>query len=179
LQLTGQLGEVMKESAQAALSWIRSHAKELEIDENFFREFDLHLHVPEGAIPKDGPSAGITMVTALVSLLTGRPVKARLAMTGEITLSGRILPVGGIKEKVLAARRMGIKEIVLPRPNERNLREDIPEPISQELTFHLVSTMEEALEIALADGVLQPVESEGKVVLEPEPQTAAAPTERS
>ena len=179
LQLTGQLGDVMKESAQAALSWIRSHAKELGIDENFFREFDLHLHVPEGAIPKDGPSAGVTMVTALVSLLTGRPVKAGLAMTGEITLSGRILPVGGLKEKVLAARRMGIKEIVLPRPNERNLREDIPEPISQELTFHLVSTVEEALEIALTDDVLQPVEPKEMVVLEPERQAAAAPTDRS
>lgn len=149
LQLTGQLGDVMKESAQAALSWIRSHAKELGIDENFYREYDLHLHVPEGAIPKDGPSAGVTIVTALVSLLTGRPVKSGLAMTGEMTLTGRVLPVGGIKEKVLAARRMGMKEIILPRANERNLEEDIPEPISRELTFHLVSAVEEALKIAL------------------------------
>jgi len=149
LQLTGQLGEVMKESAQAALSWIRSHAKELHIDENFYREFDLHLHVPEGAIPKDGPSAGVTIVTALTSLLTGQPVKAGLAMTGEITLSGRVLAVGGIKEKVLAARRIGIKELILPYNNARNLKEDIPEPMLQELTFHLVSTIEEALQIAL------------------------------
>jgi len=149
LQLTGQLGEVMKESAQAALSWIRSHAKELQIDENFYREFDLHLHVPEGAIPKDGPSAGVTIVTALTSLLTGQPVKAGLAMTGEITLSGRVLAVGGIKEKVLAARRIGIKELILPYNNARNLKEDIPEPMLQELTFHLVSTIEEALQIAL------------------------------
>ena len=139
----------MKESAQAALSWIRSHARELNIGENFYREYDLHLHVPEGAIPKDGPSAGVTIVTALTSLLTGQPVKAGLAMTGEITLSGRVLAVGGIKEKVLAARRMGIKEIILPRNNERNLKEDIPEPIMRELTFHLVSTIEEALQIAL------------------------------
>ena len=149
LQLTGQLGEVMKESAQAALSWIRSHAKELQIDENFYREFDLHLHVPEGAIPKDGPSAGVTIVTALTSLLTGQPVKAGLAMTGEITLSGRVLAVGGIKEKVLAARRIGIKELILPYNNARNLKEDIPKPMLQELTFHLVSTIEEALQIAL------------------------------
>jgi ATP-dependent Lon protease len=149
LQLTGQLGEVMKESAHAALSWIRSHARELHIDENFYREFDLHLHVPEGAIPKDGPSAGVTIVTALTSLLIGQPVKARLAMTGEITLSGRVLAVGGIKEKVLAARRMGIKELILPYNNARNLKEDIPEPMLQELTFHLVSTIEEALQIAL------------------------------
>jgi len=149
LQLTGQLGEVMKESAQAALSWIRSHATQLGIDENFFREYDLHLHVPEGAIRKDGPSAGVTIVTALISLLTGRSVKPGLAMTGEITLSGRVLPVGGIKEKVLAARRMGIKEIILPRANKSNLLEDIPEPISKELTFHLVSTIEEVLQISL------------------------------
>jgi len=129
----------------------------LNIDENFYREFDLHLHVPEGALPKDGPSAGVTIVTALTSLLTGQPVKARLAMTGEITLSGRVLAVGGIKEKVLAARRIGIKEIILPRNNERNLREDIPEPILQELTFHLVSTIEEALKIALP-GEGKPIE---------------------
>jgi ATP-dependent Lon protease len=158
LQLTGQLGEVMKESAQAALSWIRSHAKEVAVDEDFYRQFDLHLHVPEGAIPKDGPSAGVTMVTALVSLLTGRSVKSGLAMTGEITLSGRVLPVGGIKEKVLAARRIGMKEIILPRANERNLREDITEPILQELRLHLVSTVEEVLKIALTGEDLSPEE---------------------
>jgi ATP-dependent Lon protease len=163
LQLTGQLGEVMKESAQASLSWIRSHAKELNLDENFYREFDLHLHVPEGAIPKDGPSAGVTIVTALTSLLTGQPVKAGLAMTGEITLSGRVLAVGGIKEKVLAARRIGIKEIILPRNNGRNLKEDIPEPILQELTFHLVSTIEEALQIALPGGGKPEKETKGEL----------------
>ena len=163
LQLTGQLGEVMKESAQAALSWIRSHARELNIGENFYREYDLHLHVPEGAIPKDGPSAGVTIVSALTSLLTGQPVKAGLAMTGEITLSGRVLAVGGIKEKVLAARRMGIKEIILPRNNERNLKEDIPEPIMRELTFHLVSTIEEALQIALPGGGKQGQEPKGEL----------------
>jgi ATP-dependent Lon protease len=173
LQLTGQLGEVMKESAQAALSWIRSHARELGIDEDFFRHYDLHLHVPEGAIPKDGPSAGVTMVTALASLLTGRPVKSGLAMTGEITLSGRVLPVGGIKEKVLAARRMGMKEIILPRANEKNLREDISQPILQELRFHLVSTVEEVLNIALTD---ERAAREENHSLEPEPEAAAAPT---
>jgi ATP-dependent Lon protease len=173
LQLTGQLGEVMKESAQAALSWIRSHARELGIDEDFFRHYDLHLHVPEGAIPKDGPSAGVTMVTALASLLTGRPVKSGLAMTGEITLSGRVLPVGGIKEKVLAARRMGMKEIILPRANEKNLREDISQPILQELRFHLVSTVEEVLNIALTDERAAREENQS---LEPEPEAAAAPT---
>ena len=152
LTLTGQLGDVMKESAQAALSWVRAHARQLGIEESFFERVDLHLHVPEGAIPKDGPSAGITLVTALVSLLTGRPVRPRVAMTGEMTLSGRVLPVGGIKEKVLAAHRLGIKEVILPKRNEKAVKEDIPENVRNDLKIHLVSSIEEVLELALTPG---------------------------
>src|SRR5438128_669951 len=152
LTLTGQLGEVMKESAQAALSWVRSHARQLGIEDSFFERVDLHLHVPEGAIPKDGPSAGITLVTAIVSLLTSRPVRPRVAMTGEMTLSGRVLPVGGIKEKVLAAHRMGIKEVILPKRNEKAVKEDIPENVQTDLKLHLVSSIEEVLELALTPG---------------------------
>jgi ATP-dependent Lon protease len=152
LTITGQLGDVMKESAQAALSWVRSHARQLGIEESFFERVDLHLHVPEGAIPKDGPSAGVTLVTALVSQLTGRPVRPRVAMTGEITLSGRVLPVGGIKEKVLAAHRMGIKEVILPKRNEKAFKEDIPANVLQDLKIHLVSSIEEVLELALTPG---------------------------
>jgi ATP-dependent Lon protease len=149
LTLTGQLGEVMKESAQAALSWVRAHARELEIEESFFDRVDIHLHVPEGAIPKDGPSAGVTLVTALVSLLTRRPVRPRVAMTGEATLSGRVLPVGGIKEKVLAAHRLGVKEVILPKRNEKAVKEDIPENVRNDLKIHLVSTIEDVLGLAL------------------------------
>src|SRR6186713_2156566 len=152
LTITGQLGDVMKESAQAALSWVRSHARQLGIEESFFERVDLHLHVPEGAIPKDGPSAGVTLVTALVSQLTGRPVRPRVAMTGEITLSGRVLPVGGIKEKVLAAHRLGIKEVILPKRNEKAVKEDIPENVRTDLKIHLVSSIEEVLELALSAG---------------------------
>jgi len=152
LTLTGQLGDVMKESAQAALSWVRSHARQLGIEESFFERVDLHLHVPEGAIPKDGPSAGITLVTALVSLLTGRPVRPRVAMTGEMTLSGRVLPVGGIKEKVLAAHRLGVKEVLLPKRNEKAVKEDIPENVRNDLKIQLVSSIEEVLELALMPG---------------------------
>jgi ATP-dependent Lon protease len=152
LTITGQLGDVMKESAQAALSWVRAHARQLGIEESFFERVDLHLHVPEGAIPKDGPSAGVTLVTALVSQLTGRPVRSRVAMTGEITLSGRVLPVGGIKEKVLAAHRMGIKEVILPKRNEKAVKEDIPDNVREELKIHLVSSIEEVLELALTAG---------------------------
>lgn len=149
LTLTGHLGEVMKESAQAAISWVRAHASELKIDEEFFGKQDIHLHVPEGAIPKDGPSAGLTMVVALVSLLTGRRARGEVAMTGEITLSGQVLPVGGIKEKVLAAKRVGIQEVILPEWNRKNVLEDVPETMRKEMKFHFVSTVEEALSIAL------------------------------
>jgi ATP-dependent Lon protease len=151
LTLTGQLGDVMKESAQAAVSWVRGHAEDLGIDPGFWTEYDLHLHVPAGAIPKDGPSAGITLATALVSLLTNRPVRGRLAMTGEITLSGRVLPVGGIKEKVLAAHRAGITTLILPRQNEKALAEDVPAEVRRALTVHLVSSVADVLRVALAE----------------------------
>src|SRR5438093_4888784 len=149
LTLTGQLGDVMKESVQAALSWVRSHAGELGIDPEFWERSDVHVHVPAGAIPKDGPSAGVTMATALVSLLTARPVRPDLAMTGEISLSGRVLPVGGIKEKVLAAHRAGIRTIVLPRRNEKNLLEDVPAVVRQSLSVHLADTIGDVLAVAL------------------------------
>ena len=152
LTLTGQLGDVMKESAQTALSWVRAHARQLGIEDSFFERVDLHLHVPEGAIPKDGPSAGITLVTAIVSLLTGRAVRPRVAMTGEMTLSGRVLPVGGIKEKVLAAHRLGVKEILLSKRNEKAVKEDIPDNVRADLKIHLVSSIEEVLEAALQPG---------------------------
>jgi len=152
LTLTGQLGDVMKESAQAALSWVRAHARQLGIEDSFFERVDIHLHVPEGAIPKDGPSAGVTLVTAIVSLLTKRLVRPRVAMTGEITLSGRVLPVGGVKEKVLAAHRMGIKEVIVPRRNEKAVKEDIPPNVQADIRIHMVSSIEEVLELALGPG---------------------------
>ena len=123
--MTGHLGEVMQESMTAALSWVRANAERYGIDPDFFRKQDIHIHVPSGAVPKDGPSAGVAMVTALVSLLTGRPVRPRVAMTGEISLSGFVLPVGGIKEKVLGAKRAGIREVILPAENEPNVKEDL------------------------------------------------------
>jgi ATP-dependent Lon protease len=153
LTLTGQLGDVMKESAQAALSWVRSHAGELGIRGDYWETSDIHVHVPAGAIPKDGPSAGLSMVTALVSLMTGRPVRPRLAMTGEVTLSGRVLPVGGIKEKVLAARRAGVTTVILPRRNEKNLVEDEPPEVRQGLTTHLVDSVDQALDLALEEPI--------------------------
>jgi ATP-dependent Lon protease len=149
LTLTGQLGEVMKESARAALSWFRAHAATYGADPDFFKTSEIHLHVPSGAIPKDGPSAGVTMVTALASELTRRPVRGDIAMTGEITLSGRVLPVGGIKEKVLAARRVGIREVILPRQNEKNINEDLTEELRRELTVHYVQSVDEVLLLAL------------------------------
>ena len=148
LTLTGQLGDVMRESAQAALSYVRSRSDMLGIDPDFFDEYDVHLHVPAGATPKDGPSAGITMASTLASLATKTPIKEKLAMTGEITLRGRVLPVGGIKEKILAASRAGVKEVILPRKNEKDL-EEIPEEIRSEMKFHLADTMDEVLCVAL------------------------------
>ena len=153
LTLTGQLGDVMKESAQTALSWVRSHAAWLGIASEFWERSDVHVHVPAGAIPKDGPSAGVTMLTALVSLMTGVPVRADLAMTGEISLSGRVLPVGGIKEKVLAAHRAGVRTVLLPKRNEKNLIEDVPASVRDVMTFHLVGSAEDVVRLALEDEV--------------------------
>ena len=149
LTLTGQLGEVMKESARAALSWFRAHAASYGAEPDFFKNAEIHLHVPAGAIPKDGPSAGVTIATALASELTRRPVRGDIAMTGEITLSGRVLPVGGIKEKVLAARRVGIREVIMPRQNEKNVNEDLSPELRKELTIHFVQTVDEVLLLAL------------------------------
>jgi ATP-dependent Lon protease len=157
LTLTGQLGDVMKESAQAALSWVRSHAGELGIAPDVWETSDIHVHVPAGAIPKDGPSAGVTMVAALVSRLTGRPVRGDLAMTGEISLSGRVLPVGGIKEKILAARRAGVSTVILPRRNEKNLREDVQPSVRESMTFHLVDSIPEVLAVAFEETPWRPI----------------------
>jgi ATP-dependent Lon protease len=149
LTLTGQLGDVMKESATAALSFIRANASEIGISEDFFNKIDIHIHIPAGAIPKDGPSAGVTILTALVSLLTGKTIKKDLAMTGEITLRGQVLPVGGVKEKVLAAHHAGIKTIIMPKWNKKDLEEDIPEKVRKEIQFHFVDQMMEVLKIAI------------------------------
>jgi ATP-dependent Lon protease len=147
--MTGQLGQVMQESMQAALTWVRSNAKYLGIDEGFFADHDIHIHVPAGAIPKDGPSAGVTMVTALVSLLTERPVRPLTAMTGEITLSGNVLPIGGVKEKTLAAKRAGVKDIIMPAENRQNVQEDLTPEQLVGLNIHYVKTIQELLDIAL------------------------------
>jgi ATP-dependent Lon protease len=162
--MTGHLGEVMQESMRAALSWVRAHAEEFGIDPDFFRKQDLHIHVPSGAIPKDGPSAGVAMVTALVSLLSGRPVRPRVAMTGEISLSGVVLPVGGIKEKVLGAKRAGIREVILPSENEPNVKEDLPPELIEGLKIHFVRTADQALELALGklEKPLRPVSGGGR-----------------
>jgi ATP-dependent Lon protease len=150
LTITGQLGEVMQESAQAALSYVRSNASDLvpDLPDDWFATHDIHVHVPAGATPKDGPSAGVAMVTALTSLLTGRNVRADVAMTGEITLTGQVLPIGGLKEKALAAQRNGIHTVIAPKLNEQDV-DEIPEHLRKDLEFRFVETIEEALEISL------------------------------
>jgi ATP-dependent Lon protease len=150
VSLTGNLGEVMKESATIAHEWVMAHHKELGIDPEMFEKNDINIHVPEGAIPKDGPSAGITMVTSIVSTYTGRKVRERIAMTGETTLRGRVMPVGGIKEKILAAKRAGIKELILSEDNRKDISEIKAEYIDG-LTFHYVRTNEDVLRLALEE----------------------------
>jgi ATP-dependent Lon protease len=148
LTLTGQLGDVMKESAHIALSWVRSHAAELAIEPAAFRRRTFHVHVPAGATPKDGPSAGVTMVTALTSLLTGRPVRPTVGMTGEVTLQGRVLPIGGVKQKVLAAHAAGLSEVILPERNVADL-DEVPAEVRAQLTIHPVQTVAQVLALAL------------------------------
>ena len=148
LVLTGQLGDVMKESAKIALSYVRGHAVELGIPEDAFEEREFHIHVPAGAIPKDGPSAGVTMVTALASLLSGRPVRHTVGMTGEVTLQGRVLPIGGLKQKALAASAAGLTDVVIPERNRGDL-DEIPSEVRDTVRFHPVMTVGEVLELAL------------------------------
>jgi ATP-dependent Lon protease len=149
MQITGQVGDVMQESGQAALSYLRTQAKLLGVDVTRFEKLDIHVHVPEGAIPKDGPSAGITIATALISAFTGRKVKRDVAMTGEITLRGRVLPVGGIKEKVLAAHRAGFKTVIIPKKNDKDLV-DVPKSAKRDLKMVLVERMDEVIDAALS-----------------------------
>jgi ATP-dependent Lon protease len=147
--MTGQLGQVMQESMQAAMTWVRSNAGKLGLDEDFTRKQDVHIHVPAGGIPKDGPSAGITMATALVSLMTDRPVRPLTAMTGELTLSGNVLPIGGVKEKFLAAKRAGVRDIIFPADNKLNVDEDLTKEQRDGVNIHFVKTLDDVLEIAL------------------------------
>jgi ATP-dependent Lon protease len=158
LTVTGQIGDVMQESTRAALTWVRSMAPRLGLEGDFYRKRDVHIHVPSGAIPKDGPSAGVTMVTALVSALIGKPVRGKLAMTGEITLSGHVLPVGGIKEKVLAARRAGVQQVILPLENEKNVQEDVQPELLASIQVHYVKTIEEVLLLAFEGLKLLPAD---------------------
>src|SRR5205814_1173225 len=146
--MTGQIGQVMQESMQAALTWVRSHANELGIAPEFFSDHDIHIHVPAGAIPKDGPSAGVTMVTALVSLLANRPVKHTVGMTGEVTLQGRVLPIGGLKQKVLAAHAAGLTDVILPERNRGDL-DEVPEQVRKQIHFHPVTSVDEVIALAL------------------------------
>ena len=169
-QITGSIGNVMQESARAALSYVRSRAESLGISPEFFDRNDIHLHIPAGASPKDGPSAGVTMTTSLVSLILGRKVKPHLGMTGEITLRGQVLPIGGVKEKVLAAHRNGLRTIILPKRNQLDL-EDVPDEIKNEMKFIFVETMDEVLKDAL-----EPAAKEGETKA---PKRRAKPTKKS
>jgi ATP-dependent Lon protease len=172
--MTGHLGEVMQESMTAALTWVRANAERYGIDPDFFRKQDIHIHVPSGGVPKDGPSAGAAMVTSLVSLLTGRPVRDRLAMTGEMTLSGIVLPIGGVKEKVLGAKRAGIKEVLLPVDNEPNAVADLPPDILGDMKITYVRNLDEVLEHALSKEAVAP-----PIVPEPKPKPVGTESPRA
>ncbi len=176
LVLTGQLGDVMKESAQAALTYARAHAEEQGIASDYFENHDVHIHVPAGAIPKDGPSAGITMTTAIISMISGRPVKRNVAMTGEVTLRGDVLPIGGVKEKVLAARAAKITTVILPKLNERDLI-DVPEPIKRDMQFHFVEHVEEVLKLALLPAAAAEQKTTERAGRESKPLPAPEPAE--
>jgi ATP-dependent Lon protease len=173
LVLTGQLGDVMKESGRAALTYAKSHHALLDIDEDALKGREVHIHVPAGAVPKDGPSAGITMATALISAVSGRKVRRDVAMTGELTLTGRVLPIGGVKEQVLGAHRAGIREVILPKENEAHL-EDIPEDVQDQLTFHLVEDLDQVLDLALAEGLEGP-EAPGQTSSEEQADRSGVP----
>ncbi|MDX6412747.1 MAG: ATP-dependent Lon protease, partial [Gaiellaceae bacterium] len=179
LTITGQLGDVMQESAQAALSWVRAHTEQLGLDSNWFREHDIHLHVPAGAVPKDGPSAGITMATAIASLVRNEPVSEDVGMTGEITLTGQVLPIGGIREKTLAAQRAGLKRIILPRENEPDLQE-LPKETRNQLEFILVDTISEVFDAAFDSGATnRPPERQVNLKVAPSPAQARVSPPRS
>jgi len=175
LTLTGSLGDVMKESAQAALSYARTRARQFGIKDEYFGTHDLHVHVPEGAIPKDGPSAGVTMATAIISVLTNRPVKRALAMTGELTLRGNVLPIGGLKEKILAARRAGITTVICPKLNRKEL-DEIPATLRRGVSVHLVDTVEDVLKLALVPGLESRPVGGHKPVAKPLPSKPRAKT---
>jgi ATP-dependent Lon protease len=179
LTITGQLGDVMQESAQAALSWVRAHTQRLGLDPTWFQENDIHLHVPAGAVPKDGPSAGITMATAIASLVRNQPVSEDVGMTGEITLTGQVLPIGGIREKSLAAQRAGLKRIILPRDNEPDL-EELPPETKKELEFVLVDTIDEVFEAAFdGKGTGRPSERQVNLKVASSPSQARVSPPRS
>jgi ATP-dependent Lon protease len=162
--LTGQLGEIMQESAQTAFSFVRGKIYELNIARDLHRNFDIHIHVPEGATPKEGPSAGITIATSIISLLTEIPVSKKVAMSGEITLKGKVLPVGGIKEKLLAAHREGIREAILPLDNKPDLK-DMPKVLKQEMKIHLVENMDEVLKIAMTKPLPQKIQKDNEEII--------------
>ncbi|MGE5327984.1 MAG: S16 family serine protease, partial [Deltaproteobacteria bacterium] len=175
LELTGHLGDVMKESARAGMSYIRSKAEELGIDKDFHNKLDIHIHVPEGAIPKDGPSAGITICTAIISALTGIPIRKDVAMTGEITLRGRVLPIGGLKEKVIAAHRAGIKTVIIPEENKKDV-EEIPETVRTQLKFVYAASIDTVIKTALAKHVHKNISHNREAIMQRETKQEVAAT---